>query len=70
VYTALVRIALLMTALGALLLFAIHGATRLSWIPWLDLHVAGVVLMIVGAGFGVLLAIQRRRRSRGEYGED
>ena len=48
------RTALFITALGAVITFAIHA--RIPWLPGLNLHEAGFVLMLVGIGFALLIA--------------
>lgn len=48
------RTALFITALGAVITFAVHAS--IHWLPGLNLHEAGFALMVVGIGFALLIA--------------
>lgn len=64
------RASLFLTALGAVITFAVHA--KVIWLPGLNLHEAGFALMLVGIGFALLIAFSEKRfpRWRRRYDED
>ena len=52
------------TITGAVIVFAVHGSLTLSYAPGLDVKALGWVLLVCGAGFGILFASPHYRRWR------
>jgi len=60
--------ALIMAAAGAVILFAIKGTEKISWMPWLNVHSLGWILFLLGIFFALIFATPHyhRWRSRDE----
>lgn len=64
------RLSLLLTVLGGVILFAIHGNRKISWLPWLDLRAFGWVIFLAGIGFAVAWSTPHYHRWRSARIED
>jgi hypothetical protein len=57
-------IAMLMTAAGAVMIFAIKGTEKIAWIPSLNVHALGWILFLVGVGYGIVASTPHYHRWR------
>ena len=56
--------ALFFAVTGAIILFAIKGTEKVSWLPWLDVRALGWVLLLTGAGFAIVYMTPHYHRWR------
>ena len=57
--------ALIMAAVGAVIIFAIKGTEKISWMPWLNVHAFGWILLLIGGLYAAVAATPHYYRWRG-----
>ena len=63
------RIALILAAIGGVITFAVNPAAKISWLPWLNVHAAGLVMFAVGIFFAIAYSTPHYHRWR-DRGDD
>jgi hypothetical protein len=59
------RIALILAAIGGVITFAVKTTAKIEWLPWLNIHAAGLVMFIVGIFFALAYTTPHYHRWRG-----
>jgi len=57
-------VALIVATLGGIITFAVKTSAKIAWLPWLNIHSAGVVMFIVGLVFAVAYSTPHYHRWR------
>ena len=58
------RTALILAALGGIIVFAVRTTANIKWLPWLDVKAAGWVMFLIGVGFAVAYSTPHYHRWR------
>ena len=56
--------ALILAAVGGIITFAVKTTAKISWLPWLNVHAAGVVMLAIGIIFAVAYSTPHYHRWR------
>jgi len=58
------KTALIVATLGGIITFAVKTTAKITWLPWLNIHAAGVVMFALGVFFAIAYSTPHYHRWR------